>query len=220
MHLCEASPSFPQVMCNIDINDGTFQRNEAEKDVCGLRAVSGLSPWRLVSILFPNYGSVHTLPGNSISAAVTQQTSDRVAVVQHQLRLSFSARAFPVLCWQKAPPFPPCPLPLPRSADIHHQFFGVASLRACTVWKKPQEDLGVLLHSLQRQYCIQWGRLLHYFAFWWLSKSFVELSVMPLMFTGYCVHMVMRINWGTPELSGGIGRVRSGSPYELTGLVH
>ena len=36
-------------------------------DTCRLREVSGVPPWSLGFLAFPNYGSVHTLFGNSIS---------------------------------------------------------------------------------------------------------------------------------------------------------
>lgn len=42
-------------------------RDEAKKDTCRLREVPGLPPWSLVSTSFPNYGSVHTQLGNSIT---------------------------------------------------------------------------------------------------------------------------------------------------------
>lgn len=55
------------MMWNFHISDGTFQRDEAKTDTCRLREVIGVSPWGLGSILFPNYGSVHILLGNSTS---------------------------------------------------------------------------------------------------------------------------------------------------------
>lgn len=97
------------MMCDIHISDGTFQRRMRLRKTCRLREVSGVPPWSLVSISFPNYWSVPTLLGNSISTC--HYTTDTCCPPASAMTVLF-CQSFPNALLTDVSPFSSSPFAL------------------------------------------------------------------------------------------------------------